>query len=188
MRPRELADLQRMKHLKQSSRALIVGILAASTWTGATSPSWAEAPRKTVSAFEAYFAKVESRLAQQHRSSAGFLADVEPGGKTEDRLHKGEVVIEKLTPDNGEVPGANSGIADGSGVLPRLNGGVDDKAHYERAGDAMGFRTVTTVGDTVQTILGNGQADVVSIGLIISAPLPLLVPSASSASIMSRFI
>jgi hypothetical protein len=105
MRPRELADLQRMKHLKQSSRALIVGILAASTWTGATSPSWAEAPRKTVSAFEAYFAKVESRLAQQHRSSAGFLADVEPGGKTEDRLHKGEVVIEKLTPDNGEVPG-----------------------------------------------------------------------------------
>jgi prepilin-type N-terminal cleavage/methylation domain-containing protein len=53
--------------------------------------------------------------------------------------------------DNGELPAANTGIADGAGVLPRLNGGVDDKAHYERAGDAIGFRTVTTVGDTVQT-------------------------------------
>ena len=53
--------------------------------------------------------------------------------------------------DNGELPPANSGITDGSGVLPRLNGGVDDKAHFERAGDAMGFRTVTTVGDTIQT-------------------------------------
>ncbi len=53
--------------------------------------------------------------------------------------------------DNGELPPARSGIADGSGTLPRLNGGIDDKAHVERAGDAMGFRTVTTVGDTVQT-------------------------------------
>jgi prepilin-type N-terminal cleavage/methylation domain-containing protein len=51
--------------------------------------------------------------------------------------------------DNGELPPT---IAEGTpGSMPRLNGGVDDKAHYERAGDAMGFRTVTTVGDTVQT-------------------------------------
>jgi hypothetical protein len=53
--------------------------------------------------------------------------------------------------DNGELPPGKSGITDGSGTLPRLNGGADDRAHYERAGDAMGFRTVTTVGDTVQT-------------------------------------
>lgn len=53
--------------------------------------------------------------------------------------------------DNGEVPKADSGIPDGSGELPRLNGMADQKAHFERAGDAMGFRTVTTVGDSVQT-------------------------------------
>jgi len=52
--------------------------------------------------------------------------------------------------DNGELPAPNT-VTDGGGVLPRLNGGVDDKAHYERAGDAIGFRTVTTVGDSVQT-------------------------------------
>lgn len=53
--------------------------------------------------------------------------------------------------DNGELPMANSGVSDGNGAMPKLNGSVDDRAHYERAGDAMGFRSVTTVGDTVQT-------------------------------------
>jgi hypothetical protein len=52
--------------------------------------------------------------------------------------------------DNGELPKAP--IADGAtGQLPTLNGGADPKAHIERAGDAMGFRTVTTVGNSVQT-------------------------------------
>jgi prepilin-type N-terminal cleavage/methylation domain-containing protein len=53
--------------------------------------------------------------------------------------------------DNGEVPKMDSGISDGAGELPKLNGMPDQKAHYERAGDAMGFRAVTTVGDSVQT-------------------------------------
>jgi prepilin-type N-terminal cleavage/methylation domain-containing protein len=53
--------------------------------------------------------------------------------------------------DNGELPKGNSGIPDGGGELPKLNLQADFRAHFERAGDAMGFRTVTTVGDTVQT-------------------------------------
>jgi hypothetical protein len=53
--------------------------------------------------------------------------------------------------DNGEVPKGDSGMSAGQGELPKLNGMADQKAHYERAGDAMGFRTVTTVGDSVQT-------------------------------------
>lgn len=53
--------------------------------------------------------------------------------------------------DNGELPHGNSGIPDGGGELPKLNQQADFRAHFERAGDAMGFRTVTTVGDTVQT-------------------------------------
>src|SRR5262245_26848291 len=52
--------------------------------------------------------------------------------------------------DNGELP--QRPLPEGSiGQLPKLNAGADPKAHNERAGDAMGFRTVTTVGDTVQT-------------------------------------
>jgi len=52
--------------------------------------------------------------------------------------------------DNGELPRAPVGEST-PGEMPKLNGMADAKAHQERAGDAMGFRTVTTVGDTVQT-------------------------------------
>lgn len=52
--------------------------------------------------------------------------------------------------DNGELPKAPVPES-GPGEVPKLNGMADAKAHQERAGDAMGFRSVTTVGDTVQT-------------------------------------
>jgi hypothetical protein len=74
-------------------------------WIGLEPDVRAEAPQKAVTAFESYAAKVEARLRQQHRSAAGFLAGVETGGKTDERVRRGEVVIEKLTPDKGEVPG-----------------------------------------------------------------------------------
>jgi hypothetical protein len=70
-----------------------------------------------------------------------------PGGVT---YLPGNHIPQAFWMDNGELPPGNSGIPDGGGTLPRL-GGSDEKAHYERAGDAIGFRTVTTVGDTVQT-------------------------------------
>jgi len=63
----------------------------------------------------------------------------------------GEHIPQQFWMDNGEIPRGGASIPDGAGELPKLNGGADPKAHYERAGDAMGFRTVTTVGDTLQT-------------------------------------
>lgn len=67
--------------------------------------AWAEAPHKAVSAFETYASKVEARLAQDHRSATGFLADMGSDREKNEKLRRGEVVIEKLTPDKGEVPG-----------------------------------------------------------------------------------
>jgi prepilin-type N-terminal cleavage/methylation domain-containing protein len=63
----------------------------------------------------------------------------------------GDHIPQAFWMDNGELPKGNSGISDGGGELPKLNGFADQKAHYERAGDAMGFRSVTTVGDSVLT-------------------------------------
>lgn len=63
----------------------------------------------------------------------------------------GEHIPQAFWMDNGELPMGGSGLPDGAGELPKLNAGVDPKAHYERAGDAIGFRTVTTVADTIQT-------------------------------------
>ncbi|HUR37923.1 MAG TPA: prepilin-type N-terminal cleavage/methylation domain-containing protein [Planctomycetota bacterium] len=63
----------------------------------------------------------------------------------------GEHIPQQFWMDNGELPRSGDSIPDGGGELPVLNKSSDPKAHFERAGDAMGFRTVTTVGDSIQT-------------------------------------
>lgn len=50
-----------------------------------------------VAGFNDYVGRLEARLAEQHRSTAGFLAPVDGA-----RLRSGEVVIEHLTPATGE--------------------------------------------------------------------------------------
>jgi hypothetical protein len=63
----------------------------------------------------------------------------------------GDHIPQAFWMDNGELPRAGAVGRDGDGELPRLNGAADPKAHYERAGDAIGFRAVTTVADSLQT-------------------------------------
>lgn len=63
----------------------------------------------------------------------------------------GDHIPQRFWMDNGEVPKGGDSLVDGAGELPVLNKASDPKAHFERAGDAIGFRTVTTVGDTIQT-------------------------------------
>jgi hypothetical protein len=68
---------------------------------------WAEPPPAAVAAFNAYVGKVEARLARQHSSLQGFLADVGSAGQTDARLRRGELIIEQLTPPKeAELPGA----------------------------------------------------------------------------------
>ena len=65
----------------------------------------AEPAPAAVAAFNSYIGAVESRLAQQHRSQAGFLASAL--SQADLRLRRGELVVEKLTPFKGfDLPGA----------------------------------------------------------------------------------
>ncbi len=63
----------------------------------------AEEPTAAATAgFNSYIGRVESRLAEQHRSANGFLAPEDAA-----RLRRGELIIERLTPATGEeLPGA----------------------------------------------------------------------------------
>ena len=62
---------------------------------------------KAISAFNSYASAVESRLAQQHRSRNAFLTSVASSPQSEIRLHRGELIVEQLTPSTGTVlPGA----------------------------------------------------------------------------------
>jgi hypothetical protein len=60
-----------------------------------------------VSAFNSYVNAVESRLAKQHRSEDSFLDRITWDPQSQMRLHRGELLIEKLTPSTGAgLPGA----------------------------------------------------------------------------------
>src|ERR1700747_3588409 len=66
-----------------------------------------EAPHAAGAAFNVYAGKVESRLAQQHRSPNAFLVSVGSNSQTDLRLQRGELIIEELTPSTeAELPGA----------------------------------------------------------------------------------
>src|SRR5665213_4318889 len=58
----------------------------------------AEAPAAAVSTFNSYVGAVESRLAQQHRSSDAFLAAVASDPQKQMRLRRGELIVERVTP------------------------------------------------------------------------------------------
>jgi len=60
-----------------------------------------------VSAFNIYVGAVEARLAQQHRSPAGFLVSKGSAAQSEMRLRRGESIVEQLTASaGGALPGA----------------------------------------------------------------------------------
>lgn len=68
--------------------------------------SLAEAPAAAVDGFNAYVDRLESRLAQQHRSAGSFLAPVGSSAESDARLRRGELIIEQLTTDGeADVPG-----------------------------------------------------------------------------------
>jgi len=66
----------------------------------------AEPRPAAVAAFNSYISAVESRLAQQHRSPSGFLAQ-SPAEENDTRLRNGELIIEQITPSvTLDIPGA----------------------------------------------------------------------------------
>jgi hypothetical protein len=58
-------------------------------------------------AFDRYLSTLESRLARQHASPNAFLAPLTSVPHADERLHKGELIIEELTPSTDrDLPGA----------------------------------------------------------------------------------
>lgn len=67
----------------------------------------AEPSAAAVAAFNSYIGTVESRIAGEHRSQSGFIAPITSEEQSEIRLHRGELIIEQVTPStSAEFPGA----------------------------------------------------------------------------------
>jgi len=75
---------------------LLVWLLMLAPWPA----GYCEVPTTSATAsFQSYVGSVEARLAEQHRSRDGFVATAGSNGGIDARLRKGELIIEKLTPE-----------------------------------------------------------------------------------------
>ena len=124
----------------------------------------------TQAAFDAYTAKVESRLAQQHRSSDTFLA-VDPAAST--RLRDGERIIECLTPSTGaEVSGSLLHDWRGTAFVPGATTQDFERLMQDFAGYPQHFspqvlqaRLIARSGDSMQAAMRIRQQHVITVVL-----------------------
>ncbi|MGA2673130.1 MAG: hypothetical protein ABSE99_07855 [Terracidiphilus sp.] len=83
--------------------SILCGLLILSAASGRL---FAEPAPAAVSAFNSYTGALESRLARQHRSPNAFLAPLTSTPQSEQRLRRGELIVEQLTPSGGSaLPG-----------------------------------------------------------------------------------
>ncbi|HEV2620367.1 MAG TPA: hypothetical protein VGU23_10570 [Acidobacteriaceae bacterium] len=124
-----------------------------------------------VSAFNAYSDAVETRLKQQHRSQAGFLASASAGSRPEQRLHQGESVLEQLTPSGGiSLPGAllhhwrGTAFVRGA-TAEQLEKLLEDFGGYPQrfAPQVLEARVLAGTGDHVQVSMRVSQRHVVTV-------------------------
>ena len=124
-----------------------------------------------VSAFNAYITTVESRLAQQHRSTDAFLAPVAAASQTGAGLRGGELMIEKLTPSTSAVaPGAmlyhwrGTAFAAGAKALDFERLMKDFNAYPQHfSPQVLQARVLTQQGDRLQASMRVRQRHVITV-------------------------
>jgi len=62
---------------------------------------------EATAAFNAYIQSIEARLSKQHQAASGFLVPLAQGAEAEGRLHRGELIVERVAASASEkMPGA----------------------------------------------------------------------------------
>ena len=98
----QIMERHRSSDLRKLYGAVVLGGLLLAVAPGAA----LEPTPAAIAGFDTYISALESRLAQQHRSLNGFVAGISDA-QTVDRLRKGELIIDELTPAGGApLPGA----------------------------------------------------------------------------------
>jgi hypothetical protein len=136
----------------------IVGFAAVVAVAGWGQVVWAEAPAEAVATFDSYVGVVEGRLALQHRSSSGFLAGAAGAPAGMDRIRRGELMVEQITPPAGsELPGAllhhwrGTGFSAGARAVDFERVLRDFGEYPETFGpEVLSARTIAANGDRVQ--------------------------------------
>jgi hypothetical protein len=148
------------------SNSRILSILCGLLLVAASGRVAAEPPPAAVSAFNSYIAGVESRLAQQHRSSDAFLAPA-----AADRLHRGELIVGQITPPaNSNLPGAAIYDWRGTAFVPGATAAdferlmKDFNAYPQRfAPQVLQARVLAQQGDRFQVTMRVRQQHIITV-------------------------
>jgi hypothetical protein len=154
-----------MKRL-QISNSQNLSILCGLLLIAASGRVVAEPTPAAVSGFNSYIAGVESRLAQQHRSSDAFLAPV-----AADRLRRGEPIVEQITPSaKTNLPGAMLYDWRGTAFVPGATAAdierlmKDFNAYPQRfAPQVLQAKVLAQQGDRIQAVMRVGQKHVITV-------------------------
>ncbi len=123
-----------------------------------------------VAAFNSYTGAVESRLAQQHRSSDAFLASL-PSAADSERLRRGEFVVVELTPaGKADLPGAMLHHWRGTAFAPGARAADFERLMRDFGGypkyfspEVMQAKVVSQDGDCVQAVMRVRQKHVITV-------------------------
>jgi len=157
------------RRMVSDSRILL--LLCGVLFVAAPGRAVAEPQPAAVAAFNSYIGAVESRLAQQHCSHTAFLAPAASAPQSEERLRRGELIIEDLTPTAGAaLPGAMlhhwRGTAFAAGAkaadFERL---MKDLSGYPQrySPQVLQARIVAEQGDRLQAVMRVRQRHVITV-------------------------
>ena len=155
--------MKRLQISNSQNLSILCGLLL---FVAAPGPVVAEPTPAAVSGFNSYVAGVESRLAQQYRSSDAFLAPV-----AADRLRRGELIVEQITPSaKSNLPGAMLYDWRGTAFVPGATAAdferlmKDFNAYPQRfAPQVLQARVLAQQGDRIQAVMRVRQKHVITV-------------------------
>jgi hypothetical protein len=165
--------MQMMTRRRFNSRLLfplfLCAAVAACPWTRAEEPT-----PTAIAGFNSYVSSVETRLDRQHQLQPGFLAsDTDP--QTLARLHRGELIIDKLTPANINLPGAMLHHWRGTVFAPGATAADFDRLMRDFSGypqlyapQVVSARVLAHDGDRYQVLLRVRQKHIITVAMDIA--------------------
>jgi hypothetical protein len=93
--------MKRRRYTNSRLSSALRGLLIALLFAAIPGCAMAEPSPESVAAFNSYAGAVEARLVRQHRSQDGFLAPLASPAQSEQRLRRGDLIVEQLTPATG---------------------------------------------------------------------------------------
>jgi hypothetical protein len=189
----KMLNMQRFRTSSPGIPFRLAALFLMAAWICASVCRAAEPSAAAAAGFNAYTGAVEARLAAQHRSLTEFVAGLS-NPETAARLHRGEPIIERLTPAHGpDLPGAMLHHWRGTAFVPGATEAQFERlmrgfAAYPRvyAPQVLAARVLAQQGDDYRVTMRVRQTRVITVVLDTTYDVRFGRPDSQHAFSLSR--